>query len=70
MILHLLRMRRNANRNVFNDRKNVSVTPFVVGVTARVQSPYENFQILTGMTKQHVCCVYFNIMSSTVHIFD
>ena len=26
MILHLLRMRRNVNRNVFNDRKNVSVT--------------------------------------------
>ena len=26
MILHLLRMRRNANRNVFNDRKNVSAT--------------------------------------------
>ena len=27
MILHLLRMRRNVNRNVFNDRKNVSATP-------------------------------------------
>ena len=27
MILHLLRMRRNVNRNVFNDRKNVSGTP-------------------------------------------
>ena len=26
MILHLLRMRRNVNRNVFNDRKNVSAT--------------------------------------------
>jgi hypothetical protein len=24
MILHLLRMRRNVNRNVFNDWKNVS----------------------------------------------
>ena len=27
MILHLLRMRRNVNHNVFNDRKNVSATP-------------------------------------------
>ena len=26
MNLHLLRMRRNVNRNVFNDRKNVSAT--------------------------------------------
>ena len=26
MILHLLRLRRNVNRNVFNDRKNVSET--------------------------------------------
>ena len=26
MILHLLRMRRNVNRNVFNARKNVSAT--------------------------------------------
>ena len=26
MILHLLRMRRNVNRNVFNDRENVSAT--------------------------------------------
>ena len=26
MILHLLHMRRNVNRNVFNDRKNVSAT--------------------------------------------
>ena len=26
MILHLLRMRRNVNRNVFNDRKIVSAT--------------------------------------------
>ena len=26
MILYLLRMRRNVNRNVFNDRKNVSAT--------------------------------------------
>ena len=26
MILHLVRMRRNVNRNVFNDRKNVSAT--------------------------------------------
>ena len=26
MILHFLRMRRNVNRNVFNDRKNVSAT--------------------------------------------
>ena len=26
MILHLLRMRRNVNRNVFNDRKKVSAT--------------------------------------------
>ena len=26
MILHLLRMRKNVNRNVFNDQKNVSVT--------------------------------------------
>ena len=32
MILHLLRMRRNVNRNVFNDRKNVSATP--VQITA------------------------------------
>ena len=29
MILHLVRMRRNVNRNVFNDRKNVSATPLV-----------------------------------------
>ena len=27
MILHLLRMRRNVNRNVSNDRKNSSATP-------------------------------------------
>ena len=32
MILLLLRMRRNVNRNVFNDRKNVSTTPSSVGV--------------------------------------
>ena len=32
MILHLLHMRSNVNRNVFNDRKNVSATvpPFAV----------------------------------------
>ena len=28
MILHLLRMRRNVNRNVFNARKNVSATAY------------------------------------------
>ena len=28
MILHLMRMRRNVNRNGFNDRKNESATPF------------------------------------------
>ena len=33
MILHLLRMRRNVNRNVFNDRKNLSATAL------RVTSP-------------------------------
>ena len=33
MILHLLCMRRNVNRNVFNDRKNVSTTAL------RVTSP-------------------------------
>ena len=33
MILHLLRMRRNVNRYVFNDRKNVSPT------SQRVTSP-------------------------------
>ena len=27
MILHLSRMRRNVNRKVYNDRKNVSATP-------------------------------------------
>ena len=27
MILHLLRMRRNVNRNLFNDGENVSATP-------------------------------------------
>ena len=27
MILRLSRIRRNANENVFNDRKNVSATP-------------------------------------------
>ena len=27
MILHLSRMRRNVNRNVYNDRENVSATP-------------------------------------------
>ena len=27
MILHLSRMRRNVTRNVYNNRKNVSVTP-------------------------------------------
>ena len=26
MILHLLRMRRNVNQNVFNDRENVTAT--------------------------------------------
>ena len=26
MILHLLRMRRNVNRSVFNDRENISAT--------------------------------------------
>ena len=30
MILRLLRMRRNVNRNVFNDRKNVSATTILV----------------------------------------
>ena len=29
MILHLARMRRNVNRKVYNDRKNVSATPSV-----------------------------------------
>ena len=28
MILHLVRMRKNVNRNVFNDRKNVSATAY------------------------------------------
>ena len=39
MILHLLRMRRNVNWNVFNDRKNVSATASVAssGPTKTVQ---------------------------------
>ena len=32
MILHVLRMRRNGNRNVFNDRKNVSATTQLPGI--------------------------------------
>ena len=32
MIIHLLRMRRNVNLNVFNDRKNVSATPYWTGL--------------------------------------
>ena len=35
MILHLLRMRRNVNRNVFNDRENVSATPYPEEYIAR-----------------------------------
>ena len=31
MTLHLLRIRRNVNRNVFNDRKNVSATTCYFG---------------------------------------
>ena len=38
MILHLLRMRRNVNRNVFNDRKNVSATPSQRRALARLVS--------------------------------
>ena len=30
MSLHLLRMRRNVNRNVYDDRKNVSTTSYRV----------------------------------------
>ena len=30
MILHLLRMRRNVNRNVFKDRKHVSATAYLI----------------------------------------
>ena len=32
MILHLLRMRRNVNRNVFNDRRNVSATTYYIHI--------------------------------------
>ena len=39
MILHLLRMRRNDNRNVFNDRKNVSATPVKDRVSRLNQNP-------------------------------
>ena len=42
MILHLLRMRRNVNRNVFNDRKNVSAT----SVFKAVKGPTPNFVCL------------------------
>ena len=30
MILHLLRMRRNTNQNVYNDRENVSATAWPI----------------------------------------
>ena len=33
MIFHLLPMRRNVKRNVFNDRKNISATASLIGVT-------------------------------------
>ena len=36
MILHLLRMRRNVNRNVFNDRENVSATTLLLERAFRV----------------------------------
>ena len=35
MILHLLRMRRNVNRKVFNDRENVSATALIRSYVAR-----------------------------------
>ena len=35
MILHLLRMRRKVNRNVFNDRKNLNATPPLVYMDVR-----------------------------------
>ena len=38
MILNVLRMRRNDNRNVFNDRKNVSATPLPGDVVPLDQS--------------------------------
>ena len=41
MILHLLAMRRNVNRNGFNDRKNVSATTSVPAHSNMAQ-PFEN----------------------------
>ena len=43
MILLLLRMRRNANRNVFNDRKNVRATAL------RVTSPNRRFHTVAAI---------------------
>ena len=42
MTLHLLRMRRNVYRNVFNDRKNVSATPFNTGLTCSTATAHDN----------------------------
>ena len=49
MILHLLRMCRNVNRNVFNDRKNISATPSLEKQSVMVMTSTTPLTILTTM---------------------
>ena len=48
MILHLLRMRRNVNRNVFNDRKNVTPTRELCCISASVSNKRNSALSLIG----------------------
>ena len=55
MILHISRMRRNVNRNVFNDRKNVSATTATESATRVTLSPAVISSVLVPgqMSKRH-----------------
>ena len=49
MILHLLRMRRNVSRDVFNDRKNVSTTTACLKVAGTDRDLSEMMMIVANV---------------------
>ena len=62
MILHLLRMRRGVNRNVFNDQKDVSVT-------AARENDYYRYLWTSGWPR-HEWALFVCLYSKTLEGFE
>ena len=64
MILHVLRMRRNVNRNVFNDRKNVSAT---APLTMNISKDIGAIEVLQLIVLLFAAIFYSHALSYTIH---